>query len=68
MPIKKKGNFDLVSSIIADTKLKLSSFLTEEEVDEVQISVDDGKLSFHAKDEILAKIEDFFGKPSGKLR
>lgn len=64
MPIKKTGNFDLSSGIMASTRAKLSTFLTEDEISKTEIILKDGKLSFNAENSILDKITAEFRKPA----
>jgi hypothetical protein len=64
MPIKKSGNFDLSAGIIATTKEKLQSFLSNDELAKTEITLQDGKISFKAEQPILDKISAELGKPS----
>ncbi|EGQ9440951.1 MULTISPECIES: hypothetical protein [Vibrio] len=64
MPIKKRGSFDLEAGIIATTKERLSKFLSNEELEETEVYIQDGKIGFNAKSNILDKIENEFGIPA----
>lgn len=64
MPIKQTGNFDLASGVLASTKAKLATFLTEEEISKTEIILKDGKLNFYSEKSILAKITTELGRPA----
>lgn len=65
MPIRRSGNFDVGAGVLRLTRDKLAGFLSEEELDQTEMRLIDGKLTFNAPDSVLKKITKHFGPPAG---
>ena len=65
MPICRSGDFDEGAGFLRLTRDKLAGFLSEEELDQTEMRLIDGKLTFNAPDSVLKKITKHFGPPAG---
>lgn len=65
MPIRRSGNFDVGAGVLRLTRDKLAGFLSEEELDQTEMRLINGKLTFNAPDSVLKKITKHFGPPAG---
>ena len=65
MPIRRNGNFDVGAGVLRLTRDKLAGFLSEEELDQTEMRLINGKLTFNAPDSVLKKITKHFGPPAG---
>lgn len=63
MPVKIVNKRSLSECIISDHKKRLSSFLTESELNSVEIKLVNDQVLFNASDAILAKITAKYGQP-----
>lgn len=67
MPIRRTGNFDLKAGVVQLTREKLAGFLDETELDQTEVKLEGGKISFLAPESVLEKITQHFGQPAGRL-
>ena len=63
MPVKIVNKRSLSECIISDHKKRLSTFLTESELNSVEIKIINNRVSFDASDAILTKITAKYGQP-----